>query len=492
MRSTLVSLAAVCLLAACSPDDANTNTAAETSTAPATETSETAPIPGPRSCFWARGPISADPYVNVAYPDANVFYWAAVFTVPEGATLKIEGDFPHSRYMSFISYDERGRPIESLADYLIAPAGASSGPTSPETGSLEPGWSLIGTAHAQDNAGQAASVNPFIPGNRRDAANRHYEVAVSSSAPMEARATGERAETDSGNILHAPGYGERNQQVIIYRIYLPDGGKGASGGVGLPEPVVTLADGKVLKGNDACAALKTRQPLAITPDAASIPPGDYRELLSLPGKPVTWPAQNPAKWYIQLDRASLIGIYTGDINPDAPRSEGGFYPNLDNHYVRTIVNRKHGPVFMLRGKAPTTPHTVDGDAVMGDGELRYWSICSNQGFANTRVNDCLFDEEIPLDANGFYTVIVSREVDRPRNAVAACGLAWLPMAEDGDGLIDPDVTIVQIRHMLTAPDFAHSVQRVLKQDELEAVMGPYLPQTRYLLPNQVETFFPCL
>ena len=129
---------------------------------------------------------------------------------------------------------------------------------------------------------------------------------------------------------------------------------------------------------------------------------------------------------------------------------------------------------------------------MGDGELRYWSICSNQGLSNTRVNDCLFDEEIPLDANGFYTVIVSREEDKPRNAVPECGIGWLPMAEDGDGLFDPDVTIVQIRHMLTAPDFEHSVQRVIRQDELQDVMAQYLPVSRYGLPNQIETFFPCM
>ena len=30
-------------------------------------------IPGPNDCFW-RGPFSADPYINIAYPDANVYY----------------------------------------------------------------------------------------------------------------------------------------------------------------------------------------------------------------------------------------------------------------------------------------------------------------------------------------------------------------------------------------------------------------------------------
>ncbi len=39
------------------------------------------PIPGSRTCFWRRGPVSKDPYINIAYPDAGVFYWNAAFTV---------------------------------------------------------------------------------------------------------------------------------------------------------------------------------------------------------------------------------------------------------------------------------------------------------------------------------------------------------------------------------------------------------------------------
>ena len=69
------------------------------------------PIPGPRDCFWARGPFSSDPYINVAYPDSNVYYWAAAFSMPEGSTLEIQGEYPRSRYMSFFSYNERGKPV---------------------------------------------------------------------------------------------------------------------------------------------------------------------------------------------------------------------------------------------------------------------------------------------------------------------------------------------------------------------------------------------
>ena len=76
-------------------------------------------IPGPRDCFWVRGPFSSDPYINVAFPDSNVYYWATAFSMPEGSNLKIKGDFAHSRYMSFFSYNERGKPIGSLTDYQI-------------------------------------------------------------------------------------------------------------------------------------------------------------------------------------------------------------------------------------------------------------------------------------------------------------------------------------------------------------------------------------
>ncbi len=456
---TAIACAATTMIAA--PDGAIAQT--ETGTKSRTQRgAATGAIPGPRDCFWRRGPFSADPYINIAYPDANVFYWGSVFTMPEGARLRLEGRYPTSRYMSFASYDAAGRPVESLPDFLIAPE---------------------------------AGANPFVEGSGRAGRAQSYAIEVRDAPPETVRAIGSRqaAEMAAGaaNVLHAPGYGARGQQSVLYRIYLPDDGTAPAGGAPLPRPVLELASGETLKGQEACAALRTRQPVALAADAASIPPARYRELITQPDRPDTWPAQTPAQWYIQLDRESLLGIYTGEINEDARRSEGGFYPNPDNFYIRTIVNRKHGPVFLVRAKAPSTPQTVGGDPVMGGGQLRYWSICSNQGFVNTRVNDCLFDEEIPVDPQGFFTVAVSRAEDRPRNARPECGVSWLPMAADGDGMFDEDATVVQIRHMLGAEDFANSIERVERQDALAETLGPYMPRTQYLQTNQVEAFFPC-
>ena len=110
-------------------------------------------------------------------------------------------------------------------------------------------------------------------------------------------------------------------------------------------------------------------------------------------------------------------MYTGEIDPNAPRSEGGFYPNLDNQYIRSIINRKHGKVLIVRGKAPTTPKTYFETSFTEEEDLRYWSLCSNQSFVNTRVNDCLYDEEIPIDKN--LSLIHISEPTRPERI--ACG-----------------------------------------------------------------------
>ena len=419
------------------------------------------PLPGPKTCFWSRGPVSGDPYQNIAYPDSGTFYWAAVFTTPVGAKVTLEGRFPHARYMSIAGYDGKGRPVESVADYLIKP---------------KPG-----------------STNPFLPGADRAAKSRDYMLEIVDGQPDPKNRTGMNLVGETRAKVAAPKYGF-GQQVVLYRVYARDNGADETGDAGLPEVVLTLADGRVLRGQEACQALNTRQPAQLDVSAMAVPMGKYHELLDAAAKlGPTFPATSTPTWYLQLDREALYDIYLGKPLPiDAPRSEGGFYPNLDNQYIRTILNRKLGRVFVLRGKAPQTPKTVHGDTVMGTGELRYWSFCSNQGFANTRVNACVHDENIPVGPKGYYTLVVSRAADRPRNAIKECGVAWLPMAEDGDGAVDADVTVLQLRNMLGTKDFSHSIQAIPKPGDEAASMGEYFPRGSYMTTSAFEAGLPCL
>lgn len=418
------------------------------------------PIPGARNCFWLRGPASADPYINIAYPDAATFYWGAAFTIPEGAKLTIEGNFPHARYMSFISYNGEGQPVESVADYLIKP---------------KPG-----------------SVNPFLDGADRSSSARAYSLEFVTGDKPEGQKTGMNLVGETRDSLHAPKYGT-GQQVVLYRIYANDKGRDETGGAGLPTHILTMPDGKVLTGLEACQALNISQPLQLDPAALAVPMDKYRQIVEK-AKTISpfHPATNPPSWYQQLGREYLYSMYTGEAVPPGITSHGGFYPNLDNQYIRTILNRKLGKVFVVRGKAPTTPKTLNGDKTFAKADLRYWSFCSNQGFANTRVTACVHDEQIPLNKDGIYTIVLSRVADRPRNARLECGVAWLPMADDGDGALDDDVTVFQLRHMLGTADFPHAVQNIGAPGNEEAAMGEYYPKGRYVSISAFEIALPCL
>lgn len=416
-----------------------------------------APIPGPRTCFWLRGPHNADPFINVAYPDEGAFYWSAIFTIPQGATLQIKGEYPHARYMSFISYRSTGQAVESLADYQISP---------------DPG-----------------SSNPYLPGADRSVKKRAYTVNLALRADSTEAGQGKLTAGDGSNVLRAP-LTETGQISILYRIYANDRAHPVQGGVALPRAELTMPDGRVLTGQQACAALKTDQPWTADLTALGIPVPAYQAMKNQPGKPPTWPAQPQVEWHVQHPRAAVASIFAGGHDQDTARGGGEFYPNPDNRYARGFVSTKYGPVLILRGKLPLTPRTFGGEKVMAAGQLRYWSLCSNLMPINSRVEDCVYDEQVPLDAERNYVIVLSKTQDRPRNARPECGLVWLRLPENGDGVGDPDMSLLVIRNMLASPDFTEAVQNALDDKDLPK-MGAYLPRGQYAFPNVVESLFPC-
>ena len=59
--------------------------------------------------------------------------------------------------------------------------------------------------------------------------------------------------------------------MLLWRVYVPDRGRDLRGGVALPQPRLTLADGTGLKGQAACTAL--------TPPGGGLPSIDPSALL---------------------------------------------------------------------------------------------------------------------------------------------------------------------------------------------------------------------
>jgi hypothetical protein len=147
----------------------------------------------------------------------------------------------------------------------------------------------------------------------------------------------------------------------------------------------------------------------------------------------------------------------------------GLGENADNKYIYTYLTQEFGQVVAFRAKLPVTPRTRDGGKVMGTGHLRYWSMCSAN--RTTQTYGCVVDEDVPVDAKGYFTIAVSTTADRPANATPECGVAWLPWGPDPKG-------IAFVRNMLPGPGFKQAIQNAEPGTE-DTTLGPYYPTGRY-------------
>ena len=271
---------------------------------------------------------------------------------------------------------------------------------------------------------------------------------------------------------------------VIYRVYVADKDTDITGGVGLPNPVLHLADGSVLTGQDVCDATAAA---TTAPPFDTMPLQTYLSLRDQPGQPATFPAEQTPVWRAYYNSNFTVQCgYLGNCG-GTPERSGGQYSNIDNNYVAAFVNRGFGAVLVLRGKLPVTPKTRACQARMkAHVDMRYWSLCNNESAATTAGVACVDDEDVPVDGNGRYTIVVSLPQDRPRNAKPKCGVAWLAMSPDGDGAGHPDDGYLLMRNMLPSASFHHAVQDTSVPGDEKAVMGAYLPTGTYLTVRQFE------
>lgn len=402
------------------------------------------------NCLWV-GPVAAGQH-NAGYPDEAGIYWYAEYQLPPGGKLALRGQFPHARYMSLNSYDAAGRPTDVINDVSTMPDSSSS--------------------------------NPFSEGARRRVTDRSYTIEiVNEPAP-----TGPRR----SNTLYAGVPGQAIQK-LLYRIFVPDKGRDVTGDAGLPQHEIRLADARTLTGQAACDAIKANPTRDIPLLRLTVPADRYRAMRDpIPNLPDTHPAFNPPDWEGYFGTPYSFSRFLKRTPREAERAmvaitkAGGFYSNRDVDYISTFVDRKFGSVLMLQGKAPATPRTYNGDERMGSAQVRYWSICKNESIATTRYVACLYDEQIPLDGDGYYTITVSTSQDRPTNANVQCAVAWLDWGTSGDGLDRPTAGSLLLRHLLPSPTFTATFRNILAPGTEAEVLGSYLPKGTYMSRPQFE------
>jgi hypothetical protein len=109
--------------------------------------------------------------------------------------------------------------------------------------------------------------------------------------------------------------------------------------------------------------------------------------------------------------------------PLAAEMEGGGDPTTE--YMVNYLSRQFGPVYVFRAKLPTFPDTFAGTKIMSEGQVTYWSVVTVASAPSGELWDGVFDMQVPLDWDGYYTIVVSRPEDRPKNATHENGVAWI-------------------------------------------------------------------
>lgn len=449
---------AFALLGACSSGDqsvatgpsasssASSNVLSSESLAQAMGGSET---PLGLGCGWI---AASDPdKANIAFPDSEAKYWVAAAPVSPQTRLRIDGRYPDARYFSYNAYDAALRPTDAVADFELTPSakGREGNPFARK--GAKPGGAY--TAYLE--YGASPVQNPEV--QRKP--NTFY----------------------TGEIGLGPLKVPNALAVFIYRVYVSNTGEFFDGGVGLPTLTLETADGSRELGTlPNCA-----EPLL--PSAGGITPPlglnelllglDYPNQLALPFPTATNPP-NTLKFFSLGDTAfriagNVTGQDTSMLGGRVDSGSGGFLSNVHNAYTSTGFARRYGSLAMVRAKAPT--YRGQAGVEFGQEQLRYWSLCGNE-FATQRFTDCAADFQVPLDDQGFFTVVISDPADRPANATAENGFLWLPWGPYPDQLL-------LYRHMLHNPEFTEAIQNVEKGDALANVMKDFAPVGIYCDPN---------
>lgn len=383
------------------------------------------------NCAWL---LRSDPdLLNIAFPDEGAIYWIAAVPALPGTRLRVEGEFPQARYFSFNTYDPALRPTDALTDYQID--------------AVEGG-------------------NPF----RSHGAQGRYVAYIEPGAVPDERApnTLYAGEIDVLGRAALP----NPVWVLMYRVYLPEGDR--HGGVRLPSLHLEAA------GQETPVALQGCNPLP--PEGV---PGLLNDLIrdaSDPGLigllpfPLSTESPEMIRFYglpetLRVLLSNAVGFSLPLQAITAGDTGGGFLSNVDNAYVTTMMSRDKGSLYILRARAPRYAQRP-ADAPLGDAQVRYWSLCTNE-FLTQRFVGCLYDVQVPLDAQGYFTLVVSDPAQRPRNATDANAIAWLPW-----GAVYPDSVLIY-RHMLPSPHFSQAVQNVPYGTPAADVMGEYLPKIAY-------------
>lgn len=411
------------------------------------------------------------------YPDENTTYFVAQFKLPPGASLTLRGEYGHLRYFSFAVASQLGDGQLGNGDFI------------------------------RDNEIQPdeGSVNPFDQTGTRDVprGNRRYTMHVVQGMPPKNR------EGRAMNTLYTSTDSAEAPIHLSIRNYVPDVGFDGTGNVrldekdrsGLPEVTLHLPDGREISEGEEMAKI-----LRVTRrnNPAGFSEADWLELV----QDSRDPRNAPAVPDVQFQRFwntpySVNGSFVQDparrVELYPANNEGGFATNPDTVYQWAQFSLGFGQVAVIRAKMPRHARTRHGQTSWPqDSQLRYFSVSSSATAPSGAGWQSLFDEEIPTDDHGNFTLVMSWPEDRPSNAVKENGVAWIDFGAGEGRYVGARnwVNVLYFRYQDNSPGWRQSPSRIpvptvenpVPQDA--EVMQEYYPRAVYMSKQDFEALGP--
>jgi hypothetical protein len=390
-------------------------------------------------------------------PDPYCTYSLCMYTGPVGAKMVIEGEFPHCRYF----------------DIQISPP---LDPTFPLTDGIGAPEVPIVDVNIDPLPG---NVNPFRPGEDRNAPNRRYryecELSVGNAydlnpevleAPYYRAPMSKMRKVGCFNYSGYMGDGRLLPCVIWMRYYLPDEGAGPLGGMPLPKVHFELPSGEKywlqpdwgLSSMRVDTVIEAQETPAVDPAPFIGPNMGWLKLYGL------------HLIYVEVFALRAMGLFgkgspqqMQKLVPEWDRVLWGRGPDVPKpgcyeisattctniNYLGRIMSLGKGKVAVIAGKMPTFPKTRHGESTMEPAQVRYWSFTrlhETPDFTYPGISlGQLHDEEVILDDDRRYVIAFSRKEDRPVNAVPEAGVTWQNWGPDA-------VQYFLIRWLSVAPE----------------------------------------
>ncbi len=311
---------------------------------------------------------------NTGFLDDNASYGIAQIplSVPDGASIRIEGLYSQVRYFSLQSYDgaRGGNYIDAIADARIAANGG---------GALNANPALLPTA----SYGTGYTVQLRFTDPPADPAQRAPNTLYVGAPDPRVSPT-------------------RVAKQIIYRIYLPNPGTSDFGNTAIPRLFYTGPTGEIAFEN--------------TPDRRRC---DRIERASQSTRAVN-PAVIPGRNII--------------FEPITRTQDQVLYPNGDSNYLRAASSLNHGDVVVIRTlpfRAPPLPPLLRAD---GEPDVHYLSLC-HYGLGTSAVASCFADRDTVVQPDGYEVHVISTLAARPTAATRARLVNWQMWGETRSELI---------------------------------------------------------